>query len=224
MPSPRSPQAQRLRRKRLLSWVPTTIVALLCIGVVIAAIAVGDSWWSEPEPEAAVDQQAADGASLFTQAGVDFLTRQGELRVKLREDALSATDLGLEPDGERTIEPLVPVRAIVLGEEGTFSIELVDAFTLITEDDELVALRTGPAGPRTWGTAMGSVRSVAPSWGWTAEHLEQLDEDLTAASRGSDAYSAELPLVTTNGARVGARVDVDTRASSVTVTYTFRTL
>ena len=41
MPSPRSPQAQRLRRKRLLSWVPTTIVALLCIVGLILSVAAG---------------------------------------------------------------------------------------------------------------------------------------------------------------------------------------
>ena len=223
IPSTMTDAERRRRRKRLLSWVPTAIAALLCVGVIVGAVVVGGSWWSEPE--AATDQQAEDGSSLFTQTGVDFLTRQGELRVKLREDGLSAEQLGLEPDGERTIEPLVPVTAIILGEEGTFSIELIDAFTLVTEDGELAAVVTSPQGRPTWANAMSSLRSVAPSWGWSPEQLTQLNEDLLAAQRqDGDAYSAELPMVESKGARVGARLDVDTRSSSVALTYTFRTL
>lgn len=213
-------------RRRLLSWVPISVVALLCVGFVVAAIAMQNSWWTDPERAPDSDQQASDGASLFTESGVDYLTRQGMLRVKVRADALPASELGLEPDGSQSFEPLVPIQAVVLGADGAFHLDLVRSFTVTTADDRVQSIDLEQESNGDWLSAFPNLERMAPSWGWTPADLDKLKNDLTAASRqtDSDSYSAQTPPIERNGALVSARIDVDVAAANVTVVFTVSSL
>src|SRR3546814_16513507 len=86
-----------------------------------------NSWWTQTDPTPAGDQQAADGMSRFDRAGVDFFTRDGIVRLELRPDAAPATELGLAADEPATIEPIVPVPAMVLAKAGVFVVAGVAA-------------------------------------------------------------------------------------------------
>lgn len=218
-----SPTGSRKRAKRraLLSWVPTVLIAVICAAVVVGAIAVQNSWWAETAPRASTDQRASDGMSLFDSNGVDFFTREGVVRVRIGDEALPATDLGLEADGAKTIEPLVPVLLVVLTGEGAITLELVRAFTVTSADDEIVSIDVSPESNGTWTSASSQLAGLAPTWGWTPEQLQQLESDLAASQlAGDEPYSAELPAVPHKGAMVSAEVEVDTVNPGVALVLT----
>ena len=217
-----SSSAARARsRRRLLSWIPISLVALLCVGFVVAALVMQNSWWADRERPADVDQQAVDGASVFTTAGVDYLTRQGAVRVRMGGDALSATQLGLEPDGVQTVEPLTPVEAVIAAPDGVFHIDLVRAFTLTTAGDRLVSAGFVKETNGSWQSVLPYLRATAESWGWSDADLDRLQDDLTAAARDGDGegYSARVGPVEKAGALVSVDVAVDLVGSSVTATF-----
>lgn len=219
MPSPTG-RRRRGKRSALWTWVPTALVALLCVAVVVMVFAVQNSWWAETNPRASTDQRASDGMSLFTTDGVDYFTKQGIMRMRIGADSLPATELGLDADGEKHIEPLVPVMVVVLGDDGVISLDLVRSFTITSENDEVTAIDIDPEITRTWASVSGTLAGLAPSWGWSQAQLDQLDEDLGAASEGETSYSAELPAVPYHGAFVSAEVVVDTANPGVGLTLT----
>lgn len=223
MPSP-SEQRIRARRRALRSWIPISIVTLLCVGFVVGVIAVQNSWWTAEHPRPAADQAAADGMSVFSGPGVDFLTREGVMRVKVRADSLSADELGLKQRGTQSIEPIVPVRAVVLGADGAFTVDLVQSFTITTTNDRVEAVELVQDGRGMWLAIYPQLERMAPSWGWTAEQLEQLQTDLTTASRNTSAptYSARLPEVLHKGALVSAEVTIDFDGGDVGLAFTLR--
>jgi hypothetical protein len=215
----RDPRA-RARRRRLLSWLPTAIVAAICVAFVVGAVAMQSSWWTAPTGTPAVDQQEADGASRFDTAGVDYFTRDGSVRVKLRDDAASATDLGLPADGERTVEPIVPVTVVVLGPDGAFAVRGVSSFTVTTSADEVTAVSVIPDLPPSWQSASADLERSALNWGWQQSDIDTLTADLAAAARSADgtAYAAALVPLPSKGLVVDARIAVD---GGATVTYGF---
>lgn len=207
-------------RRRLLSWLPTTLVALVCIGFVVAAIAMQNSWWSRPTGTPAADQQASDGASRFDQAGIDYFTRDGSVRVKLRDDAESATALGLSADGAKTIEPLVPLSVVVLGADGPVVVKSATSFTVTTAGDRIVRLDVTPDLLPSWQSVESDIDANAARWGWSSADLQQLTDDLAAASQASDggSYGARLPAIDHEGVRIDAEVTI---AGGASVVYGF---
>ena len=214
------------RRRALRSWIPISIVAAICVAIVVAVIVVQNSWWNDANARPSDDQQASDGMSLLTPAGVDYLTRDGVVRVKLRADALSAAELGLEPNDSQVFEPIVPIRAVVLGADGAFTVELVKSFTITTVDDRVEAVELVQDGKGMWLSIYPQLERIAPSWGWTEEQLDQLQTDLTAASRttSSPTYSAQLPEVAHKGALVSARVTIEQEDGNIGLAFTVRSL
>lgn len=210
----------RARRRRLLSWLPTAIVGAICVAFVVGAIAIQNSWWTAPTGTPAGDQQEADGASRFDTAGVDYFTRDGSVRLKLRDDAAAATELGLPAAGERTIEPLVPVTVVVLGPDGAFAVRGVSSFTVTTAADAVTAVSVVPDLPPSWQSASADLERSALAWGWQQQDVDTLSEDLTTAARAADgsAYAAALVPLQSKGVVVDARVAVD---GGATVTYRF---
>jgi len=208
-------------RSALRSWGPIAIVALLCVGVVIAVIAVQNSWWNDPDRVPSDQQAASDGMSVFTDAGMDFLTREGEVRIKVRADALPASQLGLEPNGTQSFAPLVPIEAVVLGADGAFRVALVRSFTIETRDDRVHSIELLRETNGMWVTVSEQLAREASAWGWTDDDLAALQDALTAASRSAsgDRYSAELPAVPHKGALASARIIVDTESPHVTVLF-----
>lgn len=217
-----SPSVQQRRsRRRLLGWIPTAIAAAICVGVVVAAILMQNSWWTDPERPATADQQAPDGMSMLGDPGVDYLTRQGALRIRIGPDSLTATELGLEPDGSQAFEPITPVQAIVVAPAGSFHLDVTRSFTVVVSDDEVQSVQLVPESDGTWRTALSHLQRIAPYWGWTEAEIDQLEDDLTIASRAGDgqAYSAEITPAEHKGALASAEVAVDVASSQVTITF-----
>lgn len=205
--------AEKRRRKALLSWVPITIVALVCAGFVVGAIAMQNSWWTQDDPTASDDQQMSDGTSRFDRAGVDFFTRQGTMRVKLREDAAPASALGLDADGRQDFAPITPVTAVIVAPDGAFAYELVDSFSLETEGDRVTEVRLLLDGAKTWAGVTSQLQAMAAEWGWTTAQLDQLTQDIGDKMRAGGETVVPLPSVTVKGATVSAEVAVDTDVS-----------
>jgi hypothetical protein len=212
---------QRRSRRRVLGWIPTAIGAVICVGVVVAAILMQNSWWNDPERPPAADQRAPDGMSMLGGPGIDYLTRQGALRVRVGPDALAATELGLEANGSQTFEPLTPVQAIVLAPEGSFHVDVIRSFTVVASEDRVQSVQLVPETDGSWLTALAHVQRMAPYWGWTEAEISGLEADLTLASQAGDgrAYSAEIPPVEHKGAMASAEVSVDVSSSEVTTTF-----
>lgn len=200
--------------------MPISIVALICIGFVVAANVMQNSWWNDRDRPPSADQQASDGMSLFTGAGVDYFTREGIMRVRVGSDAPTATELGLPADGEASFEPLTPVQVIVLAPDGAFHIDLVRSFTVTTEHDHVESVELEPEANGSWLAVLPHLERMSTSWGWTSESLDQLQTDLTAASHSADAedYSAQLTPVEHKGALVSAEVGVSVQNAGVIAT------
>jgi hypothetical protein len=215
------PVAKRRARRRLLSWIPISIVAVLCAGFVVGALVMQNSWWLDDDRPASTDQQASDGMSMLTDAGADYLTRRGILRVKVGEKSLPAAELGLEADGERRFDLITPVQAVVLADDGTFYVDLVRSFTVTTSKGRVESVRLERDTNGDWLSALPSLQGMAESWGWTDADFARLQDDLTAASHEGDGkrYSAELGPVEHNDALSSAEVAVDLDASQVTVAF-----
>lgn len=172
------------RRRRLLSWVPSVVLVLLIAGAGMAAIAVNNSWWVQPSPTAAPDQTAPNGASVFTAAGVDYLMRIGEVRIRMDEKALPAEALGLETDGTRTISsedrPLV---VQVAGTDGALAVDRVSQVVLATEDGELVSVDVRREVPGGFLEAHAMLADVANLYGWSADEVAAVPERVGDARR-----------------------------------------
>ncbi len=220
-----SEQRVPTKRRVLLSWLPISIVALLCIGVVVGVIAVQNSWWTDTSSPSE-NQQAPDGMSMFGAPGVDFFTRDGTVRVKVDADSLPATELGLDPDAEQVFEPIVPISAVILGADGAFTLDLVKTITVTTSDDRVQSVELVQDGQGMWLSIYPQLQRIAPSWGWTAEQLDQLQTDLTAASRESKSatYSAALPQVEHKGALTSAEITIDPDGGNVGLAFTIARL
>ena len=184
-----------------------------------------NSWWIDPSSPSE-DQQAPDGMSLFGGPGVDFFTRDGTVRVKVRDDSLSATELGLEPDDVKVFEPIVPVGAVVLAADGAFTLDLVKTITVTTSDDRVESVKLVQDGPGMWLSIYPQLKRTAPAWGWTPEQLDQLQTDLATASQqsSSNIYSAALPQVEHKGALVTAEVTIDPNGGTVGLAFTIASL
>lgn len=214
--------SKRRARRRLLSWLPIGLVALVCVGFVVGAFAMQGSWWTDAGRAPSADQRAADGSTMFGDAGVDYLGRDGVLRVKVRGDAPSATSLGLDATGTRDVTPIVPVRAQILTEEGTLRFPNVSAFSVLSRGDRVHALELIADGAGTWSAARAELRRLAAEWGWPAEEVARVEDALAAAARepGTAPFLAELPTVPYAGALVSARVEAAPDGSGATVVYT----
>ena len=213
--------ANRRVRRRLLSWIPISIVALICLGFVVASVLMQTSWWIDEARPASADQEASDGMSTFTEAGVDYLTRQGTLRMRVGSGSLPTSELGLEANESRSFEPIVPIEAVVIAPDGSFHVDLVRSFTVTTSNGEVESVKLVREANGDWLSVFPNLERMAQYWGWTDADLEQLQRDLTAASHDGNGrqYSAELPAVEHNGALVSAQVDIDLPRADVTAAF-----
>ncbi|WP_203581673.1 hypothetical protein [Microbacterium hibisci] len=218
---PESP-AKRRARRRLLSWIPISIVALLCVGFVVAAIQMQNSWWTDDDRPASEDQQASDGTSMLTGAGLDYLTREGVLRVRVGSDSLPAEELGLDANTSQSFEPITPIQAVVVADDGAFHVDLVRSFTVTTSNGRVESVQLVREANGDWLAVFAHLQRVAEHWGWSEADLALLQDDLTAAAHEGDGqqYSGRLAPVPHNGALASAEVAVDVPAAEVTLTFT----
>lgn len=216
----RSPQHRRRRKDVTLTVVTIAIVVIICAVAGFAACAMANSWWTETDPAPSADQQLDDGQSRFDRAGVDFFTRQGVANVHLAGDT-TATDLGLDADAERTIEPLVPIELNVAGSTGTISFGGVDDFVLATAADRVARVDVMPAASGSWRTITAELRNRGAAWGWSEDAIAALESELGDASRSAPgkAHTASLPTVTVEGIDVEAIVTMDADGGAVALRY-----
>jgi hypothetical protein len=169
-------------RRRLLSWLPSILLLLLIAGFAVAAVGVNNSWWVDPEPTAAPDQTAPGGSSVFTDAGVDYVRRTGLVVVRMDGGALPAEQLGLDPDGERTVSADRPLIVQAFGPAGALAVDEATAVTLRTEGGELVGIDVAvDAGSFT--AAHAELVEVADLYGWDADDLAGVPDEIAEAKR-----------------------------------------
>ena len=112
------------------------------------------------------------------------------------------------------------MQAIVVAPAGSFHVDVTRSFTVLASDDEVQSVQLVLESDGAWLTALSHLQRIAPYWGWTEAEIDQLEEDLTVASRAGDgrAYSAEIPPTEHKGALASAEVAVDVTNSEVTTT------
>ncbi|NYF18303.1 hypothetical protein HDC37_003159 [Microbacterium sp. AK009] len=140
--------------------------------------------------------------------------------VRIGENSLPASQLGLEADGRQSFEPRTPVEAVVLGPDGSFNVDLVRSFTLVASGNRVTSVEIVREANGAWLTVLPNLERVASFWGWSDSDLDRLQDDLTAAAPATgDVYSARLASIEHNGALVTAEILVDVPASEVTATF-----
>ncbi len=168
------------RTRTLLSWLPAALLVLIIGAIVVGTFTVQASWWAEDDPEASSDQKAADGGSMLTDAGFDYVNVEGVLRVRVGDGALPASDLGLRANETKEAEFRRPVRALIAAGDEVHVVEDVVTVTATATDDRLAAVTVGIDGAGSWRGAIDGLRARADEFGWDASQFEGRDERLLA--------------------------------------------
>ena len=209
------------RRDRFVRHWLAPLALVVVAGLVATVLAVfANSWWVDRDRPPSSDQRASDGSSLFTGPGVDYVSATGILLVRVGDESLPAAELGLDDDGERTVDPEIPLQVRILGDDGAFVLESADLVRVTTEDGRVARVETEPWGAANFRELIALLESRAENVGWTADDLAWLQDDLTTAQREGDGevYSAELTGRSDIGATVSARITVDLPAARTVLT------
>ena len=195
---------------------------MVIAGVVVASLAIQGSWWTEERPVASDDQKADDGSSMLTDAGFDYVNVEGTLRVRVGEGGLSATELGLPADGEKSAEFRRPVQAIVAAGDEVYVLDDISSLTAVAEGDRLVSVTLSPDVVRGWSGALDYLRGLAPELGWDAAQLDPLDAELGAFNRSADGDTFTATIGPSSGpAHVTGTLVFDRASGAAPVTITF---
>lgn len=211
------------RTRTLLTWLPASILAVVIGVVVIASLAIQESWWTQENPSASADQKAPDGSTMLTDAGFDYVNVEGVVRVRLGEGGLSATELGLPADGEKSAEFRRPVRAVVAAGDDVHVLDDIAALAAVAERDRVVSVTLSPDVVRGWTGALEYLRALAPEFGWDASQLEPLDEELAEFNRSGEGetFTATIGPSAEGAARVTGTLVFDRVSGATPVTITF---
>lgn len=210
------------RTRTLLSWLPATILVVVIGLVVLATFAVQGSWWAEESPAASADQRASDGSSMLTDAGFDYVNVEGILRVRVGEGGLPADELGMAADAEKSAEFRRPIRAVIAGGDDVYVLDDVATLDALTRGGALAAVTLTLDNPGTWSDAVGTVRALAPTYGWDDEQIAALDTGLAEYTRSgsSEPFTAAVG-PSGGGARVTATLTFFPGGGATTVALTY---
>lgn len=210
------------RTRNLLPWLPAVVLVVVILGVVIASLAIQQSWWTEEHPEASEDQKAADGSSMLTDAGFDYANVEGVVRVRVGEGGLPAAGLGLPADGEKSAEFRRPVRAIVAAGDDVYVLDDISALTATSAGGQLVAVTLSPDVVRGFSGALGYLRALAAEFGWDAAQIDAIEADIAEFNRSGegDTFTATVG-PSTSSAKISATLVFDRASGSTPVTITF---
>ncbi|WP_127819103.1 hypothetical protein [Microbacterium sp. CPCC 204701] len=211
------------RTRTLLTWLPATVLAVVIGAVVIASLAIQESWWTQENPAASADQKASDGSSMLTDAGFDYVNVEGVVRVRVGEGGLSATELGLPVDGEKSADFRRPVRALIAVGDEVHALDDIASLTAVAEGDRLVALTLRPDVVRGWSGALDYLRALAPDFGWDASELDPLEGELGEFNRSGEGetFTASIGPSTGTAATVTGTLVFDRSSGATPVTITF---
>lgn len=206
-----------------MTWLPATILVVIIATVVFLTFAVQQSWWAEDAPTASADQKASDGSSMLTDAGFDYVNVEGIVRVRIGEGGLSAEELGLGRDAEKSAEFRRPVRAVVAVADEVYVVDDVATLDAVSQDGTLASLTLAFDSPGTWADGVGQVRSLASTYEWDITQLDGLDDELAAFNRDGegDQFTATVGPAA-GGPPVTADLLFDRGSGLTTVTLTFQ--
>ena len=191
---------RRKHRRRVIGfWVSIVAMLLVIATAVVLSIGFNNSWWVKSNPVASHDQIAPDGSSVFTQAGIDYYTRTGVVRLTMTSERPSAAELGLPASGSKHLDFLVPLAVTATGARPVDFTD-VDGLDLITSGGKLTAVELRPNA--SYAEMLGQVRALAPKVGWSADVV-----DGTSAIGGGSAPGTGLPTRLVAIARNGLTAD-----------------
>jgi len=199
---------ERKRRRHITSRVIGILGSVGLIAVaVFCTLGFVNSWWVEKTP-ASSDQRASDGSSVFTQAGIDYFTKQGVLRVSMGAERPRAAELGLPASGTKHVDLLVPVKVTVTGTE-TVGVDIVGSLDVVTSHGRISAIEL-PFDSDYHGVIQ-QVQELGPRMGWSAADIDRFMTRLQASRAAHDfsAYSATIGPVVHDGMRLSATVSAD---------------
>ena len=211
------------RTRTLLTWLPAAVLVLIIGGVVVASLAIQGSWWTEEHPAASEDQKAPDGSSMLTDAGFDYANVEGVVRVRVGDGGLSATELGLPADGEKSAEFRRPVRAIIAAGDEVHVLNDIAALSASAQGDRLAAVTLTPDVVRGWTGAVGYLRALGAEFGWDAAQLDALEEDLAEFNRSGEGetFTATIGPSSGGAAIASATLEFDRATGATPLTITF---
>ena len=211
------------RTRTLLTWLPATILAVVIGCVVIASLAIQESWWTQENPAASSDQKAVDGSTMLTDAGFDYVNVEGVVRVRIDESTLTATELGLPADGAKSADFRRPVRALIAAGDEVHVLDDIASLTATAEQDRLVTLTLTPDVVRGWTGALDYLRALAPEFGWDVAEIDSLDEEIGEFNRSGEGetFTASIGPSAEGTVRVTAELTFDRSSGATPVTITF---
>lgn len=207
---------RKLRRRVIGFWVSIVAMLLVIATVVVLSFGFNNSWWVQKNPVASNDQVASDGSSVFTQAGIDFYTRTGALRITMTPTRPTAAELGLPASGTRHLDFLVPLTVTAKGTEA-LSFSDVDGLDVFSSGGKLTAIEIRPTA--TYARMLGEVSSLAPKVGWSPAAVAQFQANLIADRQKNhgDSFTATIGPAAATGVRVSATLSGDASSTPVLV-------
>ena len=199
---------RRKHRRRVIGfWISIVAMLLVIATAVVLSYGFNNSWWVQKNPVASNDQVAADGSSVFTQAGIDYFTREGAIDVTMTSARPSAADLGLAT-ATKHLDFLVPLTVTAKGTKSVTFAD-VDGLDLITSGGKLAAIEIRPGA--TYQEMLADVSALAPKVGWSESAVEQFRANLVASRQQNhgDKFTATIGPAATTGMRVSATLSGD---------------
>lgn len=210
---------RRKHRRRVIGfWIAMVAMLLVIATAVVLTLGFNNSWWVQKNPVASNDQVASDGSSAFTQAGIDYFTKEGTVKITMTSQRPSATELGLADAPTKHLDFLVP---LVVTAKGTQAVTFndVDALDLITAGGKLSAIEIRPNA--TYAQLLGDVSALAPQVGWSAGAVAQFKADLIASRQQNhgDKFTATIGPAASTGMRISATLSGDASSTPVLVIH-----
>ena len=199
------------------------MLVLIIAGVVIASLAIQGSWWTQDRPAASDDQRASDGSSMLTDTGFDYVNVSGTFKVRIGEGGLSAAELGMPADGEKSAEFRRPVRAVVAAGDELYVLDDISGLTATSADGELASITFVPDVTSNWSGALNYLRALAPDLGWDAAQLDPLTAQLGEFNRTGDGetFTAQIGPSQGGSATITGNILFDRATGATPVTITF---
>jgi hypothetical protein len=205
----------RKHRRRVIGfWISILAMLLVIATAVVLTLGFNSSWWVQKNPVASNDQVASDGSSVFTQAGIDYYTREGTVTVTMTSARPTAAELGLAASGTKHVDFLVPLNLTAKGTKSV-AFDQLDGIDLVTAGGKLTAIEIVPNA--TYQQMLGDVSALAPKVGWSPSAVAQFKANLVASRQqnNGDKFTATIGPSATTGMRVSATLSGE--ASSVPV-------
>lgn len=191
-------------------------MVLVISTAVVLSFGFNNSWWVQKNPVASNDQVASDGSSVFTQAGIDFYTRNGTLNITMASTRPTSVELGLPTADATHLTFLVPLTVTAKATKAITFTD-VDRLDLITSGGKLSAIEYRPNAD--YQQMLGEVSALAPKVGWSADAVAQFNANLIASRQQhhGDSFTATIGPAASTGMRVSATLSGDANSTPVLV-------